>query len=341
MKDKLLRRITITMAKDRDKFIADELKEIRNQCEGLEGIQLVTCVPDAVAMIIKKTDFKQLKLRLMFPSHYPNEPIISELNSKTLSEKLLDGLQKVCDDECKKFIGNVQVMKMLHFVNKFLEDHKLCVCSSEIAYVKKELLKDCDEVKLRQKTSQIIIKAQQDKYFLNFKLTIPEDYPKTQVQLEIIDHNFPELLKVNFEAQAVEYARQCVQPPLRKKPGDPPFQPKPSMLPVCKYLIGECVKNYPLQKCPMCFCYVLPQNPPEEVSKEKQVERVYCGHLYHHSCLAAYMKKPPFIGGKKCPACGKRIFHEKWKITPELAEARWAHKQARDRELEEVKDFMA
>ena len=44
-------------------------------------------------------------------------------------------------------------------------------------------------------------------------------------------------------------------------------------------------------------------------------------------------------GGKKCPACGKRIFHEKWKVTPELAEARWAHKEARNRELDEVTDF--
>jgi len=45
-------------------------------------------------------------------------------------------------------------------------------------------------------------------------------------------------------------------------------------------------------------------------------------------------------GGKKCPACGNRIYHEKWKITPELAEARWAHKEARRRELSEVVDFL-
>lgn len=26
------------------------------------------------------------------------------------------------------------------------------------------------------------------------------------------------------------------------------------------------------------------------------VERVYCGHLFHHGCLNVYMKTPPFIG---------------------------------------------
>lgn len=45
-------------------------------------------------------------------------------------------------------------------------------------------------------------------------------------------------------------------------------------------------------------------------------------------------------GGKKCPSDGKQIFHDKWKVSPELAEARWAHKQARQRELDEVVDFL-
>ena len=46
------------------------------------------------------------------------------------------------------------------------------------------------------------------------------------------------------------------------------------------------------------------------------------------------------LGGKKCLACDNRIYHDKWSITPEVAEARWAHKQAKDRELDEVIDFL-
>ena len=70
------------------------------------------------------------------------------------------------------------------------------------------------------------------------------------------------------------------------------------------------------------------------------VEWVYCKHVYHHACLDVYMKTPPFDGGKKCPKCGKRIYHEKWNISPELAEQRWAQKEARKREIEEVTDFL-
>lgn len=46
-------------------------------------------------------------------------------------------------------------------------------------------------------------------------------------------------------------------------------------------------------------------------------------------------------GGKKCPDCGKQIFHDKFRVTPEVMEARWAAKQAKQREIDEVADFMS
>ena len=46
-----------------------------------------------------------------------------------------------------------------------------------------------------------------------------------------------------------------------------------------------------------------------------------------------------FTGGKKCTICGRRVYHEKWGLCERLAEARWAHEQARARELAEVTDF--
>jgi len=50
------------------------------------------------------------------------------------------------------------------------------------------------------------------------------------------------------------------------------------------------------------------------------------------------------LGGKMClgddKKCGKRIFHDKWNISPETAEARWAYKEAKQRELDDVVDFM-
>ena len=47
-----------------------------------------------------------------------------------------------------------------------------------------------------------------------------------------------------------------------------------------------------------------------------------------------------FSGGKKCPTCNQRIFHDKWNVPPKLAEDRWAHQEARKREIAEVADFL-
>lgn len=50
------------------------------------------------------------------------------------------------------------------------------------------------------------------------------------------------------------------------------------------------------------------------------------------------MKTPPF-GSKKCQECGIKVSHWKWTLSDKLAEDRWAHEQARERELAEVEDF--
>ena len=52
------------------------------------------------------------------------------------------------------------------------------------------------------------------------------------------------MFKVWFVEQAREIARRCVQPPLRPRPKDPPFEPRPSLRRVLKFLV-EHVKRYP------------------------------------------------------------------------------------------------
>ena len=45
-------------------------------------------------------------------------------------------------------------------------------------------------------------------------------------------------------------------------------------------------------------------------------------------------------GGKKCLSCKERIFHDRWKTSPKVLEERWAHQEAKKRELQEVSDFL-
>ena len=65
----------------------------------------------------------------------------------------------------------------MQFVKNFIVDNPLCVCSEEISNIKKRVLQENDEIRLKQKTSQVVIKLKQDAYYLNARLTVPNDYP--------------------------------------------------------------------------------------------------------------------------------------------------------------------
>ena len=198
-------------------------------------------------------------------------------------------------------------------------------------------------IKLSQKTSSISVQVTKNKYYFKTKVTVPNNYPSEKITFDNIDSNFPRIFKTWFFEQAKEIARRCVEPPLKPKPKDPPFEPRPSLGPAIGFLVKN-VKRYPDEICQKCKHRAFPEDPSEAIHNENaaaHVERVYCSHVYHHDCLIVYMKTPPFQGGKKCLACPNRIYHEKWKVTPELAEARWAHEQAKNRELGEVVEFFA
>ncbi|KAG1664956.1 putative glycosyltransferase STELLO1 [Nymphon striatum] len=289
------------------------------------------------ALLERETKYKQIIIILQFPESYPNDPIITELKSKNLSGKLIYGLTNACDLEAKKYLGKPQVMRILKFVRQFLDEKPLCVCSEEISKIKQKLGEE-DEIKIIQKTSSVHIKLYKDSYYFRVKLMIPDNYHDEPIGVEEKDSNFPPMFRRRFTGQASEIARQCTEPPLRKKLKDPPFKPKPALLPIFENLVKE-VKRYPTEKCLVCNERCLPEDPKNIVIDEndsRHVERVYCGHLYHNECLIKYMKTPPFQGGKKCIGCNNRIYHEKWKISPDLAEARWAHHEAKRRELDEV-----
>jgi hypothetical protein len=312
--------------------------------------------------LFRKSDFKTVAICMTYPVNYPQNHILVEIKSKNLSRKLLDGLERVSEAEAKKVNDKPHVLLILKFINQFFDDNPLACCSEEIANVKK-LLGDEGTIKLSQKNSSLTLHVVQKKYYLKTRVVIPNNYPSERIVLEDVESNFPRVFKVWFFEQAKEIARRCVDPPMKPKPNLPPFQPKPSLEPAVGFLVTN-VKRYPNEPCQKCKVKAFPDDPANAIHKEHaaaHVERVYCSHIYHHDCLILYMKTPPFqgtscialhfknfkscliqifvSGGKKCLGCDNRIYHEKWKVTPELAEARWAHEQARIRELGEVVEF--
>ncbi|XP_032679166.1 uncharacterized protein LOC116847843 [Odontomachus brunneus] len=322
-------------------FINDELREVSRLCQNvIDGSRLISCVQSMVRVEITKTTFKKLVVCIQFPQDYPSSPLLIELKSKTLSTKLLDGLTKVCEKECKNLLNKAQILPILKFIRNYIEENPLICCYEEILILK-VLLTDRDEFKLKQKNSTITLTVNQGLYYFKTKLAVPDNYPISNVSLADPDTNFSPLLTRYLIGQGRELGRQCVEPPLRKQTQTTPFTPSPSLNTVASFII-KTVKALPQENCQLCKVTCLPANPEEIVLDENadlHAERLYCGHLFHLRCLVTFMKTPPFHGGKKCPSCGKRVYHDKWGLTDKLAEARWAHQQARARELAEVEEF--
>lgn len=325
-------------------FIEKELEDVRKKCtQEIEGSEVISCFKASVRVNIRKTPYKQLVVCLQFSDQYPETPILVELKSKTLAEKLLDGITKICEEKLKEQKGKPQILFVLKFIRQFLDENPFSVCSEELAYIKKHIVRDKDKISIKSKSGVIFITVNQDEYYMKLKLTIPNLYPAECVILECQGHNYPDMFQKMVIAQAIEIARQAVEPPLKKKPKDPPFEPSPSLQKVVDFLIKDGLRRLPTDPCQVCKERAFPKDPKCVVNNPehgRHVEWVYCGHIFHNGCLDEYMKTPPFTGGKKCPGCKQRIYHEKWNISPALAEARWAHHQARERELDEVTDFL-
>lgn len=324
-------------------ILEDELSEVRRVAEGIiSNSKLEACVPAMVRLNIEDTKYKQMVVCMQFQPEYPKTIALIELRSRYVSDKLLDGLTKMCDDTAKKYIGKPQVLHIFRFVRNFMEENPLICCSEDITRVRKKL-RASDELKPRQKTSSIILRINEGEWFVKYNILVPDNYPDKQVSIEEKECNFPKVLRRWFLAQSVEIARRCTEPPVRKKPKDPPFVQKPSLEPMVAFLIEEAHK-YPAQPCAVCTQLCFPDDVKEletDVEGDNYVERIYCGHIYHYKCLDVYIRTPPFHGGKKCHTCKQRIYHDRWKLSPGIAEARWAHKQAKQRELDEVVDFLS
>ncbi|CAM1294490.1 Uncharacterised protein g1027 [Pycnogonum litorale] len=198
--------------------ISDELEDIRKHCtDQIEGSEVIACLPAIVRISITRTKYKQITAVLQFPENYPSDPLITELKSKALPDKLLEGLTKACDQEAKKYLGRPQILRILKFLRQFIDEKPLCICSHEINQIKCRLSED-DECKIVQKTSSVHLKLVQRRYYISIKFTVPDYYPDEQLTVEEKDSNFPPVFRRWFVAQSTEIARQCIQPPLKKKP---------------------------------------------------------------------------------------------------------------------------
>jgi len=326
-----------------DTVVNLEVNFVKNDLENkVSGVQVIGCHKKLITYTITKTEYRKLTVSLHYPPNYPNQTLHVELKSKYLSYDILQQISKVCMEELKSQVGHQQVLFATRFLKKLLDESPLLPCKDELNRAKNSFLEDSHTIKLKKKQGIIILDLKKNRYLYKVKIEVPDDYPNKPVVLKPERNNFPASLAYYFVCQAREIARTCTMKPLDVKKREK-FSPKPHVYEIMKFLIQDCIKNYPNTACPLCKKQCLPDDPEDVVKNgdhANYVERIYCGHLYHHGCLDTYMKTPPFKGGKKCIVCGKRVAHDKFNISPRIAEQRWAHHEARKREIDEIIDFL-
>ncbi|XP_058834348.1 uncharacterized protein LOC131691741 [Topomyia yanbarensis] len=351
-------------------LIEDEVNEVsRLCCNVIPNSKLITCMTSLIRVDINQTNSRQLTVCLRFPDEYPKNKLLTEFKSRSMSITFLERFTKVCDDKAVEFVGKPQVMGLLKFVDTYLRENPLCIVTEEIFNVKKLLSVTSGDLKLRQKSSSILLTAKGGPFYISAKFHVPEQYPVERIQWDDCDCNLPQALVRFVNGQAKEIARQCVEAPLKKLKTNPEFQPKPSLERTFRFIIAA-MKGFPEELCPSCEKLALPSTSQAVVETDADdnfLIRMFCGHIYHQGCLKKFMSEPPFPpGGKICPAkrkhprsdrnhcgarkqsvsdkselCQQRVTHDKWGLNDvKSAEAKWAHQQARVRELEEVIDFL-
>ncbi|ALC38609.1 CG17260 [Drosophila busckii] len=357
-------------------LLQDELEYVRTHCEQqFEGSKLVACTSSLVRVeLLSHRTNRTMIVCLHIPKDYPQSAnILVELKSRVYAEKLISFLTDMLDKCAKQHCGEPQVMQLLRTANQYLVDTPLCVCLDEITQLRSMLAyNDENKLKLRQSKCSVQLLIHGGEYFYRVTATVPDNYPQHCVELHDHESNLPNVLVRFLNGQSKELARQCVEAPLRfTRDEQAKFRPVPSLYTALKFCIAA-TQDFHMELCPICDQAVLPTNPEEILADENAdafVERVFCGHLFHQGCLKKYLSEPPFPkGGKLCPAkrrhprsdaakpvgasgkdkglqaelgvCGIKLAHDRWVVNIKTAETRWAQKQARQRELEEVVDFL-
>uniref|UniRef100_A0A7S1UKC2 RING-type domain-containing protein n=1 Tax=Phaeomonas parva TaxID=124430 RepID=A0A7S1UKC2_9STRA len=117
---------------------------------------------------------------------------------------------------------------------------------------------------------------------------------------------------------------------------------QPSLSAVVGLLVRKLVLEIPGEECQACGELAFPESPAAASLSDDTAPmrpcRVFCGHYLHWDCLNRWLTEPPFV--RSCTHCNRRIYHPDWPSDYKLLERAWANQQAREREINDVSDFL-
>ena len=169
---------------------------------------ILTLTNEYITVVIIRTQYARVQLRIQYTPGYPNELPIVEISSATLPPPLLRNKEKECLDKAKEKLGNPLVPIIYEVIFSFIQKNMFIPCWKEV----KQVITLCEgkgQLGADDKEGVLTMKLKQNKYFQNIKLKIPQMYPEEGIEIEFTTSSFNNDMIYMFRSQAEEIVRRC------------------------------------------------------------------------------------------------------------------------------------
>lgn len=190
-----------------DKTLAiDEDHAFVEDC--LPPAAIFTQTYDFVTVLIIRTAYARVQLRVQYGAEYPNEAPIVELSSPTLPLPLLRNKEKECSDKAREYLGKPQFHAIYDHIYKFIHGNLFIPCWKEMKQVG-TLSEGKGSLKVDEKEGVIRLRLTCGQYKQLISLKVPYDYPEQGAVIEFGASNYPADIQLMFKSQAEEIVRRC------------------------------------------------------------------------------------------------------------------------------------
>eukprot|EP01026_Neomeris_dumetosa_P064044 TRINITY_DN6085_c0_g1_i16.p1 TRINITY_DN6085_c0_g1~~TRINITY_DN6085_c0_g1_i16.p1 ORF type:complete len:287 (-),score=31.15 TRINITY_DN6085_c0_g1_i16:329-1165(-) len=150
---------------ERDQFIQSEIRSLKKEF-GSEFVK--SFIADVLTVEVIATKWRTTSIKIQFPNKYPEEELILEFISKTLSPDLILKLRSAATGESKKRIGGRQLIDVVAFVKTFLENNLLLVAFDDLQEIRRLFEGGEPEMKSVQERSGIVhVLLKEGDYFMD------------------------------------------------------------------------------------------------------------------------------------------------------------------------------
>ena len=149
-------------------------------------------------MIVQRTLFRQVVVRLQSKEGYPKEYPLIELRSKFIEDSVLEKLETAAIDKVREQKESKSILlSLIEFFHFSVHNNKLLHCKDELDEIH-SLIKSDDVIKLNYKRGTILIHQREMNYHAKFRITVPDEYPEEPVEFVFLENNFHPFLTSLF-----------------------------------------------------------------------------------------------------------------------------------------------